>query len=254
MGNLSAFGVLRCLLGLCILLLCSGQSSAKVNRDIKSGEYLEYVIYFGVIHGGIATITTHDVIYNNNYAYHSMVVANTVGLANKLYHVRDIYQSIFDPESTLPYKSLREVNEGKYHKENAVWFFQDKNSVRSKNTGIVDSLPDNLRDVVSSLYYLREYDFDTLEIGEIIKINTFFDEELYHFDMRYWGKETIKTKMGEYNCIKLVPYVIAGRAFKSEDDMTVWLCPDLKYAPVRVKFDLWVGSIKADLINYRGIF
>jgi hypothetical protein len=125
--------------------------------------------------------------------------------------------------------------------------------VKSKNKGFIDSIPPDIRDMVSTFFYLRTCNFDTLEYNDIIKINTFFDDEVFPFDMRFRGSEKIKTKKGEFLCIKLVPFVEPGRIFKTEEDMTIWLCPDLKNAPVRIKFDLVVGSLKIDLINYSDI-
>jgi len=107
--------------------------------------------------------------------------------------------------------------------------------------------------MVSVFFYIRNIDYSGLEDGDIIKIVTFFDDEIFPFDMRYRGIETIKTRMGTYNCIRLVPFVEPGRIFNKEDDMTIWLSNDRNKVPVRVKFDLKVGSIKCDLIEFSGL-
>jgi len=92
-----------------------------------------------------------------------------------------------------------------------------------------------------------------MEIGHIIKINTFFDNELFPFDIRYRGTEKVRTKMGTYQCIKLVPFVEPGRIFEKEDDMTIYLSDDVNRVPIRVEFTLKVGSVKCDLIEYSGL-
>ena len=71
--------------------------------------------------------------------------------------------------------------------------------------------------------------------------------------MRYRGREVIKTRKGKYKVIKLVPYVEPGRIFNDEDDMTIWLSDDRNRVPIRIRMDLKVGSIKADLIDYSGL-
>ena len=221
--------------------------------SFNPGEKLEYVIFYGLINGGVATMELKKIIYNKNDALHCVTTARSTGVTDVLYKVKDIYESYFDPETMLPYKSIRDINEGKYHKHDEAWYFHDKNRVKSINSGFIDSLPSDIRDMVSAFFYLRTVNYDTMKYGDIIELNTFFDDELFPFDMRYRGKEKIKTKMGHFNCIKLVPFVEPGRIFKTEEDMTIWICPDLKYAPVRVRFDLLVGSLKIDLISHSGI-
>ena len=224
----------------------------KKNFRFNSGEKLEFVIYYGIINGGVATMELKKVKFKGEVIYYCSTEAKSTGLTDKLYRVKDVYASYFRPDSYLPYKSIRNINEGKYHKYDEAIYRHDSNLVRSTKR-MVDSLPDDIRDMVSTFFYLRTVNYDSLKYGDIIEINTFFDDELFPFNMRYRGKEEIKTKLGTFNCIKLVPFVEPGRIFKTEDDMTIWLSPDLKYAPVRVKFDLMVGSLKIDLIKHSGI-
>jgi hypothetical protein len=70
---------------------------------------------------------------------------------------------------------------------------------------------------------------------------------------RFQGYETIKTSMGQVECMRFLPIVITGRVFKSQDDMTVWFSNDKNFLPVRIKFDIFVGSVYCDLIEYEGL-
>jgi hypothetical protein len=67
------------------------------------------------------------------------------------------------------------------------------------------------------------------------------------------GKETISTDIGKIRCIKLRPQLVVDRVFKDEDDMTVWVTDDANRVPVRVQTDIWVGSLKVDLVNYKNL-
>ena len=159
---------------------------------------------------------------------------------------------ILIPIPCLPYKSIRDIREGKYKKYNQVYYDHPNLKVTNIDKKVFEVPPD-IRDMVSVFYYIRNIDFDTLKNGDIIHINTFFDNEIFPFDMRFRGRETLKTRMGKYNCIKLVPYVEPGRIFNDEDDMSIWLSDDRNRVPIRVSFDLKVGSIKCDLIEYSGL-
>jgi hypothetical protein len=41
-----------------------------------------------------------------------------------------------------------------------------------------------------------------------------------------------------------------GRMFESEDDMQIWLSDDKNVIPIKVRFDLVVGSLRMELDEY----
>ena len=49
------------------------------------------------------------------------------------------------------------------------------------------------------------------------------------------------------------PLVQSGRVFKEEESLTVWISDDNNKLPVRIKANLAVGSIKADLDGFKGL-
>ncbi len=54
-------------------------------------------------------------------------------------------------------------------------------------------------------------------------------------------------------CMKFMPVVITGRVFKTKDDMTIWFSNDANLVPIRVRFEIFVGSVYCDLIEYKGL-
>ena len=87
----------------------------------------------------------------------------------------------------------------------------------------------------------------------MIEIPTYFCDELFPLRIRYVGKETIKTKLGKINCYKFNPVTEIGRLFKTEEDMSVWFTRDDNFLPVKIRFDIFVGSVQVDMINYNGL-
>lgn len=220
-------------------------------HNFQAGEILEYVLHYGPVNAGKATGTLTYATIDGKKVFYSEGLAQSTGLADRLYKVRDIYGSWFDPVTLLPVKSNRDISEGKYKRKDEVSY--DHSNGKAYSPSGEHEVPKDIRDMVSVLYYIRSLDFDTIRVGDIIPINTFFDDELFPFDIRYRGKEKVKIKMGEFNCLKLVPFVEPGRIFESEDDMTIWISDDANKVPVRVKFDLMIGSIKCDLTSYSGL-
>jgi hypothetical protein len=243
---------------LVILLNCLtilGQISAipAKSKAYIPGEKLTYSLKFGLIEAGKAEIVLHQANYQNKPVYYAKVTAQTVGLAEKLYSVKDIFESYFDMNSALPHKAIRNVKEGNYTSYCELYFNHTDTSVFSSKTDSLYKTIPGILDILSSLYYLRGLDPDYFRTGDIIHVVTFWDDEIYPFHLRYKGKEIIKTKFGKIRCHRFDPIVEPGRVFKSEDDMSAWFTDDKNFVPVRVRFELIVGSLRCELDQYANL-
>ncbi len=221
-------------------------------ESFKSGEELIYTLKYGLIHGGDATLSLNTADYNSKQVYHARAHAKSAGITDKLFKIEDVYESYFDTKTCLPYKAIRNISEGGYKYYNEVRFSHNDSILVSQKSGVY-KVPSNILDVVSSLYYLRNIRPDTLKKGDVIPITTFFGDEIFPFPLRYRGIETVKTKLGKFRCYRFDPVVEVGRMFESEDDMTMWISADQNMVPIRVKFDMIVGSVKCDLAKYKNL-
>lgn len=226
-------------------------SQAHENNFIE-GERLKYIIYYGIIDGGVIDAELNKLVNENGDVFHGKMLARSIGLTDKLFKIRDEYQGYFNPQTLLPYKAIRDINEGRYKKYH-VDLFNHKAGKVTTLKGEVFDINNETRDMVSVFFYIRNIDYSEFKKGDIIKITTFFDDEIFPFDISFQGRETIKTRAGTYNCIKLVPFVEPGRIFNKEDDMTIWLSDDGNRVPIRVRFNLKVGSLKCDLVEFSGL-
>ena len=226
-------------------------------NDFKPGEELKYIVYFGPINAGVASITLTRAIQNDKQVFYSKLEAKSIGLPNKLYKIKDTYESYFDSTTVLPVMAIRDIREGKYRKKNIDTYDHKNNIIYSANKGEI-KMPAVIRDVITSFYFIRNYDFGSLKKGDVITIDLLFDDELMTFKLHYQGKETIDSRLGKINCLKLIPEMVtlkenteSGNISPTpKDEMTIWLSDDPNQVPIRVKFDLFIGSIKADLIEY----
>ena len=89
--------------------------------------------------------------------------------------------------------------------------------------------------------------------GECVDIDMFFDNKTTKFKLKFVGREDITTKFGVVPTMIFRPLVQSGRVFKEEESLTIWISDDKNKLPVRIKASLAVGSIKADLENYKGL-
>lgn len=230
-----------------------------INPPVKSdtafiaGENLTFQIRYGFITAGTTQLSLTDTVWQNKLVFHSYTVAQTSGLADKLYGVKDVYESWFDKETNLPFKQISNIKEGRYTKYNEVTYNRRNNTVHSKLSGIHE-VPEKILDLSATLYYIRRIDFAKISVGEVIFLNMYFSDEVFPFRFIYMGKETIRTKFGKINCIKINPVVEVGRMFKKQDDLTIWLTDDGNRIPVLIRMDIRiVGIVNLKLVNYENI-
>jgi len=218
-----------------------------------SGEKLTYQMRYGFLVGGTATLLLSSEVYLGKPVFYARAVGQSTGIANTVYSVKDIYESWFDKETTLPYKQVRNIKEGHYRYYNEVTYNRRNNTVHSSLSG-EHKVPEKILDLCSVFYYIRRIDFSKMKKEDVVSVNMYFADEIFPFHFRYLGKETIKTKIGKLNCIKISPVVEPGRMFKTKDDMTIWFSDDENCLPVLVRMDIRViGAVVLKLINYENI-
>ncbi len=225
----------------------------KPNTAFKTGENLTYHIHYGFLLAGITTLSLTDSVYERKKVFHASLTGQTVGIANIIYRVKDIYESWFDKETNLPYKQVRNVREGHYKRFNEVTYNRKNNTVESKLSE-VHSVPEKILDLTSTIYYLRRIDFSRMNEGDVIFVNIWFSDEIFPFRLVYVGKDTIKTKFGRIRCLKINPVVEVGRIFKRPDDLTLWFTDDNNCLPVLARMDIRnIGIVRLELDKYENI-
>ncbi|WP_179343257.1 DUF3108 domain-containing protein [Winogradskyella ursingii] len=248
-----------------IILLLVGLSTSKSQMDpaFQEGEWFEFrMSYSGWFKAGEATLKVDEKELNGKKVYHVVGKGKTTGLANAFFKVRDRYESYFDKETGAPYKFIRKIDEGGHTKDIEIDFKhrERKAVVNNKKHKEVKTIAteQDVQDMVSMYYYLRNnIDIATLREGDEIKTNMFFDEENYGFKLKYLGKETINVDVNgsdvKVNTLRFRPYVMAGRVFKEEESLTLWVSADKNKIPLKIKADLAVGSLRADLVKFSGL-
>lgn len=235
------------------------QVSFSQESSFGDGEWFKFKMsYSNFLKAGNATLTVTDTRLGDKEVYHVVGKGWTTGMIKWFFKVEDQYESYFDKSTLLPYKFVRNINEGGYTKDIEIEFDQTNNKAyvndkKHKKKSVIDTRP-NIQDMVSTFYYLRDnLKTESLQIGDEVRIDMFFDKENYGFKLRYLGEEIIKTDFGKVASLKFRPYVMAGRVFKEEESLTLWVSKDKNKVPLRIKADLAVGSLRADLDAFKGL-
>ncbi len=225
----------------------------------QPGEKVHYIIHYGVITGGVATLKINRDTLMGNEMWHSVMEARTTGMADALFRVKDIYECYMNPLTELPVKSIRNIREGRYRKYNVVMFDhstrQDSAILTSDLTG-VHITPQRIHDILTCFYWFRNHvlpDVKNLKKGDMVTIMTWFTDELYPIHMKYVGEEEVKTRAGRIKCYKFNPVTEVGRLFKTEEDVSFWFSADKNFLPVKIRFDIFVGAFMVDMDTYEGL-
>ncbi|GGW55610.1 uncharacterized protein DUF3108 [Winogradskyella epiphytica] len=244
-----------------IILFLAGFQTPKVEKKsaFQKGEWFKFEMsYSGFLKAGNATLSVKESRMNGKDVYHVVGKGWTTGLIKAFFKVEDRYESYFDKETLLPYKFIRKIDEGGHTKDIEITFDHEKkqaevfNKKHKKVTTVATEK--DVQDMVSAFYYLRNnYDTEKISVGDVVQLTMFFDEENYGFKLKYLGRETIKTKFGRVETLKFRPYVMAGRVFKEEESLTLWVSADDNKIPLRIRANLAVGSLRAELVAFKGL-
>ena len=232
-------------------------SSQEKTQVFKDGEWLRYKMsYSGFLKAGNATLSVEKDTINGKEVFHVTGKGWTTGIIKWFFKVQDDYQSYFDIETGKPYLFKRKINEGGYKKHRHTTFNYENNTAHVQDfKNQKDSIIPigNIQDMMSSFYYLRNYDVSKMKPGEEISLNMFMDSQTYPFKLRFLGTEIIKTRFGKIKTLRFRPLVQAGRVFKENESVTIWISADENKIPIKLKASLSVGSLRAELDAYKGL-
>lgn len=245
------------LLLLIVLSMAASSQEKDTPKAFKSGEWLRYKMsYSGFLRAGTAVLEVKEEDFEGKKVYHAKGTGWTSGMISWFFKVKDVYESYFDTAQVKPYLFKRDVNEGGYTIKRDTKFNYDNNKAtvvdHKRDTTKQISFMD-VQDMISSFYYLRNQNVDTLKVGESINIDMFFDGQTFPFKLKYMGKKKLRTRFGKIMTYVFKPLVQAGRVFKENESVTVWVTADNNKIPIRLKASLAVGSLRADLEGYKGL-
>jgi len=211
------------------------------------GEKLTFDINYGFINAGTASIEiAHLIEYQQRPCYQIISRAESNSFFSTFYRVDDRIESITDATGLFSWHFVKNLQEGSYRNERSYSFdqvghrvFDDKDTIGVKPF---------VQDALSVMYYVRT---QPLEVGKSVFIDNFVDGKNYSVEVRVLRKETIKVKAGAFDCLVLEPLTSTVGVFKNEGRLTVWLTDDRLRMPVLMKSKIVVGSISAELADFK---
>lgn len=259
--------LLVCLICLSLAALVAFQRADAVrtmaNTSFGRGEVISYKVHYGLINAAEATIEVADGLHrvNERPCYRATVMGRTNGSFDLFMRVRDTWRSYIDTTSILPQKFVRTIEENSYRKNETIDFDhtrdvvvvetskKDKHAIRHETYKV----PNNVQDLVSGVFYLRTLNYDQRHLGEVIRVQGFFDNDVVTMDVVYRGREVVETKAGNIRVIRLVPKMPKNKLFRGENAISVYLSDDRNKIPVLIQAEMLVGAVKVDMYKYQGL-
>ena len=164
------------------------------------------------------------------------------------YKVRDKVESFMDSTGMFSRRFEKHLREGKYKADVKNIFDQENRRVITQKDTF--AVPLYAQDVLSALYFIRTQD---LKLGQSISVENFSDGKLYPLEVKILKKETVRVKAGKFSCIVVEPILRSAGIFQHKGRLKVWLTVDKTHTPVMMKSEIVVGSIVAELIEYKGV-
>jgi len=229
---------------------------AEEHHPFQPGEKMHYVLKYGAIPAGAATLEVHDMAEIQGIeAYHFVMTARSSSFIDIFFKVRDRIDSYADAgmNHSLYYK--KDQKEGKTRRNIRVDFDWEKNKSTYVNFDtepkVISLLPGTF-DPLSVFYYSRLIDFQKVE--EFEHPVTDGEKNLMGI-MRLLGKETISVPAGVFETLVLEPdlqNVEGVFSKKQRAKIKLWVTNDERRLLVQMKSKALVGSFVAELVSVEG--
>lgn len=233
------------------------------NTAIGTGERLTFSASYNMsgLLTEIAQVTmeTSEVSTSNATLLKLKCTAATYTSFDNYFKIRDLYESYVNPTSLVPYLYKRDINEGSYYKFEQYKYNRKANTVSStmkkKKTeeNKTVKIGANTRDIVSTIYHIRNLDISQASPGDSQNFTFLFDNEELVINVKYLKKETIGTNLGKKECYKLAISLKNDDALKGTNENLLWLTADGNKLPVYAKFKIAVGTGELKLKTASGL-
>jgi hypothetical protein len=226
-------------------------------RAFPVGEKLTYSLRWTGVHVGHATLEVKDIIeFNDSRAYRVISRARSNDFFSLMYRVDDMVQSFIDINKFHSLRLEKRQEEGNYRSFKIIEYDQVNHTARQfkyKDGSVEEvkfSIPPNVHDILSCLYYLRN---QSVNVGESVFIKVSADDKNYDLEVKVHKKERIEIpNLGAYDAILVEPIAKFKGIFMSKGKMLVWVTDDSRKIPLLMKSRIPVGSLVAVLEKIEG--
>ena len=251
-----------------LTLACAGVMSAQCpaeNKAFKSGEELEYTLYFNWkfiwIKCGSATFRTRAAYYKGQDAYRCDLLFRTNEKFDAYFTLRDTLEG-YVSKDLVPLYFYKASLEGKQHRLEKAWYSypEGKCTVKLEYTNPNNEVyrkevtKDNcMYDMMSMMAFARSFDANRFKEGDRLYFDMTSSDEVCRQTIIYRGKEKFKANDGiTYRC--MVFSMLDWEEKKKEREiLRFYFSDDDNHLPVACNLYLNIGSARIYLTGYKNL-
>ena len=224
---------------------------------LEPGESLRYRVRWGIFGGAgeIIVSAAKDQMAGLPQVRVS-THTNTRGLVRGLYLFDGDGECVFDArDGRLLAISASSASNNKTTKTTAFFDYATKkvqyvDYIRPERNAELPLPSGNPMDLITCLIETRRWE---MKPGDRSPATVMFDKDFYDLVIVAEGYETVKTPLGEYKALVLVPTMDVNPKgiFKRGGRIRVWISQDEKHLPVKFEVAMKVGTMAASLAEYQ---
>jgi Protein of unknown function (DUF3108) len=207
------------------------------------GTNYTYSVEWHFITAGIATIHVESA----GTEKHVLASADSAGVVNMLYTVRDQFQSSLDPKTFCSLGISKHSEEGSHKRQTEIRFdytrrksVLDETNLKTKEAKKVENdVPTCVTDVLAGFYYVASL---PLAQGDVYTFPVNDGGKTADVRAEVGGQEQVKTPTGTYPTIRVRLEAITG-PLKSKGSLWIWYTADEHHIPVQMQAKLSWGTL-----------
>jgi hypothetical protein len=218
------------------------------------GEEVDYEVFWGVFMVGEATAKAEWINREGRRLLALTMTAQSNGLVEKIYPVREFMQTIIDPLTFLPLSFEKNSHDGHRRSHEVTTF--DHAAQRGRWRSLLKDkqkefpIEADTRDLMGLMYWIRR---DPIQPGETRQYRVMTDEKMYELIVEAGRKEPVTLrKYGKIDCLKMEPKGKFNGMFVRKGRMWLWVSDDPRGTICRAAASVPIASIKIMLKRVRG--
>ncbi len=216
------------------------------------GEQIQYTVRWQMLEAGKAIFKVNNFArIDGEDAYHFSLEVKSTRFIDMIYKIRDRLEGFTDKQFSQS-QLYKKTQSGRDKKQVVVLFdWKEKTATYSNFGGERDpiEIPFETFDPVSAFYKMRSLDF---EKDQTPSFSVSDGKKKFIQTGKVIRKEKITVPSGTYETYLISPQVnhFSGVFEKSENPtVKLWVTADKKKIPVRIKVQVFIGSIIFDLVS-----
>jgi len=226
----------------------SSETNAAIVAPPATYQFLEgsnfaYAVEWHFFTAGTATIH----VEGSGAEKHVAATADSAGVVNMLYTVRDRFQSAVDPKTFCSLSISKLAEEGSHKRQTEIRFdyarrksvLEEKNLKTNASKTVENDIPRCVTDVLSGFYYLGSL---PLAPGNVYLFPVNDGNKTAIVRAEVEGKDAVKTPSGTYSTIRVRVETTSG-ALRGKGSLWIWYTEDERHTPVQMRAKMGWGTL-----------